>query len=83
MKRVVIITLILAATIGISLAGYYYAAPMSEPPALTDDPSVEIVPVETKTLVDTVNAAGQIRPKAEVEMKFEIGGVIEEVLVKR
>lgn len=83
MKRVVIITLILAATIGISLAGYYYAAPMSEPPALTDDPSVEIVPVETKTLVDTVNAAGQIWPKAEVEMKFEIGGVIEEVLVKR
>ena len=83
MKRVIIITLILAATIGISLAGYYYAAPMSEPPALTDDPSVEIVPVETKTLVDTVNAAGQIRPKAEVEMKFEIGGVVEEVLVKR
>lgn len=83
MKRVIIITLILATPIGISLAGYYYAAPMSEPPALSDDPSIEIVPVETKTLVDTVNAAGQIRPKAEVEMKFEIGGVVEEVLVKR
>lgn len=83
MKRVSIITLILAATIGLSLAGYYYAAPMAEPPGLSDDPSVEIVPVETKTLVDSVNAAGQIRPKAEVEMKFEIGGVVEAVLVKR
>ncbi|MCB0191700.1 MAG: efflux RND transporter periplasmic adaptor subunit [Anaerolineae bacterium] len=83
MKRVIIISLILVITVGLSLAGYYYAAPMAEPPKLTEDPTVEIVPVETKTLVDTVNAAGQIEPKSEVEMKFEIGGVIEEVLIKR
>lgn len=83
MKRFIVITLILAVTVGLSLGGYYYAAPMSEPPVLTEDPMVEIVPVEMETLVDTVNATGRIEPKSEVEMKFEIGGVIEEVLVER
>lgn len=83
MKRVIIITSILVITVGLSLAGYYYAAPLAEPPPLVEDPLVEIVPVEMKTLVDTVNATGRIEPKAEVEMKFEIGGVVDEVLVKR
>ena len=31
MKRVIIISLILVITVGLSLAGYYYAAPMAEP----------------------------------------------------
>jgi len=41
------------------------------------------VQVGRETLVDTVNATGSIEPKSEVEMKFEIGGVVREVLVKR
>lgn len=83
MKRVFIILFILAAVIGLSVAGYRYAAPPAEPPGLTEDPNVEIVPVSRKTLVDTVNATGRIEPRAEVEMKFQIGGLVESVLVER
>jgi HlyD family secretion protein len=83
MKRVLLITLILAAIIGVSVAGYWYAAPAAKPPKLTDDPNVEIVAVGRETLQDTVNATGRIEPRAEVEMKFQIGGVVAEVLVER
>jgi len=82
MKRILIITFILATTIGTSVFGYSYMRP-SEPQSVTDDPTVEIVQVELETLVDTVNASGRIEPKAEVEMKFEIGGIVKEVLVER
>lgn len=83
MKRVVVILLILAAVIGLSLVGYQYAAPTAEPPSLAEDPDVEIVQVGRETLLDTVNATGRIEPRAEVEMKFQIGGVVEAVLVER
>lgn len=79
MKRLLIILLILAAVIGIAVAGYRFASP-PEPPALADDPAVEIVPVRRETLVDSVSATGRIEPKAEVEMKFETGGMVKEVL---
>lgn len=83
MKRVIIIFLILAVVVGLSLAGYYFAVPAAEPPRLTDDPNVEIVSVGRETLLDRVNATGRIEPKAEIEMKFQIGGIISEVLVGR
>jgi HlyD family secretion protein len=82
MKRVIMILLILIVVVGTSVAGYQYLTP-AEPPALSEDPSVEIVPVGRETLVDTVNATGSIEPESEVEMKFEIGGMVKEVLVKR
>ncbi len=82
MKRALIITLILAIAIGVSVAGYYFATP-PEPPTVAEDPTIEIVPVEVQTLVDTVNATGRIEPKAEVEMKFEMGGAVKEVMVER
>jgi HlyD family secretion protein len=83
MKRFLMISLILIVTIGLSLAGYQYAAPAARPLNPTEDPNVEVVEARLETLVDTVNATGRIEPMAEVEMKFEIGGVIEEVLVER
>ncbi len=82
MKRILTITLILAAVIGISAAGYYFLRP-TEPQSVAEDPTVEIVQAEQENLVDTVNATGRIEPLAEVEMKFKIGGVVEEVLVER
>jgi HlyD family secretion protein len=82
MKRVIMILLILIVVVGTSVAGYQYLTP-AEPQTLSEDPSVEIVRVGRETLVDTVNATGSIEPKSEVEMKFEIGGVVREVLVKR
>jgi len=82
MKRAIIIVLILTIAIGATLAGYYYATP-TEPKSVTEDPNVEIVTVALDTLVDTVNATGHIEPKAEVDMKFKIGGVVENVLVER
>lgn len=83
MKRVLSITLILAVVIGLSVAGYWYATPAAEPADISEDPNVELVPVALETMVDTVSATGSIEPKAEVDMKFEIGGTVEEVLVKR
>lgn len=83
MKRTIVILLIIAAAVGVSVVGYQYGRPVNEAPALVDDPLVEIVPVGRKTLVDTVEATGRIEPRAEVEMNFEIGGVVEEVLVEQ
>ena len=83
MKRVIIILLVLAATIGISWVGYQYTAPNAHSTSLADDPTVEIVTVERETLLDVVNATGRIEPNAEVELNFEISGVVSEVLVKR
>lgn len=82
MKRAITIILILAVVIGASVAGYIYLTP-AESKSIADDPSVEIVEAELKSLVDTVSATGQIEPSAEVDMKFEIGGVVAEVPVKR
>lgn len=82
MRRTLTILFILAVVAGASVAGYQYLTP-NAPPTLTDDPMVEVVPVGRETLVDTVNATGSIEPESEVEMKFEIGGVVKEVLVKR
>ncbi|GAB4411381.1 MAG: hypothetical protein Fur0044_05370 [Anaerolineae bacterium] len=82
MKRAFIILIILTVVIGASVAGYQYLTP-PEPKTLSEDPSVEVVEIGRETLVDTVNATGSLEPEAEVEMKFEIGGVVKEVLVKR
>lgn len=82
MRRALTILFILAVVAGASVAGYQYLNP-PVPQELTDDPTLEVVPVGRETLVDTVNATGSIEPEAEVEMKFEIGGVVKEVLVKR
>ena len=83
MKRVIVILLIVIAAASISVVGYQYAKPVNEAPSLAEDPSVEIVPVGRETLLDNVDATGRIEPKAEVDMNFEIGGVVEEVPVER
>lgn len=82
MKRALIILLILAVVIGATVGSYYYFQP-TEPQSITEDPSVEIVEIGRETLFDSVSTTGRIEPKAEVEMNFEIGGVIKEVLVER
>lgn len=82
MKRAITILFILAVVVGGSVAGYQYLAP-AVPQKLNEDPNVEVVQIGLETLVDTVNATGSIEPESEVEMKFEIGGVVKEVLVKR
>lgn len=82
MKRAVVIFLILTAVVGGTVATYLYTAPV-EPKSLAEDPQVKIVAAGRETLLDTVDAVGRIEPRAEVEMKFEIGGIVEEVLVRR
>jgi HlyD family secretion protein len=82
MKRVLTIIFILTIIIGATVLSYQYLRPV-ESKSLAEDPGVEIVQVERETLLDTVEASGRIEPKAEVDMKFEIGGVVKEVLVKR
>lgn len=82
MKRILGILLILIILIGAGAFGYQYFLTQAEPTSLSEDPTVEIVPVERETLVDTVSATGSIEPEAEVEMKFETGGKVSEVLVK-
>ena len=79
MKRILVILIILIMLAGAGVYGYQYLQP-AEPKSLAEDPMVEIVPVGRETLVDTVNATGSIEPEAEVEMKFETGGMVKEVL---
>ncbi len=83
MKRTIIILIILGSVIGLTVLGYQYAAPDSEPVSPADDPTVEIVEVERETLVDVVNATGSIEPSAEVELNFERSGVVDEVFIKQ
>ncbi len=83
MKRFLVILLILVVVVGLTIAGYHYATPTTEAVDLAEDPTIEVVEIQRETLVDRVNATGRIEPKAEVEMQFEIGGVVAEVLVKR
>ena len=81
MKRILIVVIILTVLAGAGVYGYQYLQP-AEPTSLTEDPSVEIVQAGRDTLVKTVSATGSIKPEAEVEMKFQTGGRVSEVLVK-
>lgn len=83
MKRVLVVLLVLAVLAGGGAAAYQYLLTPVESKSLSEDPTVEIVTVGRKTLVDTVSATGSIEPEAEVEMKFETGGKVAEVLVKQ
>jgi HlyD family secretion protein len=82
MKRNFLILLVLAALAGGGVFGYQYLLTPAEPTSLSEDPTVQLVTVERKTLTDTVSASGSIEPEAEVEMKFETGGKVKEVLVQ-
>jgi HlyD family secretion protein len=82
MKRILIALLVLIALAGAGLAAYRF---FLAPPASASGPGAagEVVQIEKKTLVDTVSASGSIEPEAEVDMKFETGGTVKEVLVKQ
>ena len=82
MKRVIVILLVLAVAIGTSVAGYTYLTP-AKPQSLKDDKTIKVETIGRDTLLDSVMTTGRLEPKAEVEMKFEIGGVVSEVLVQR
>jgi HlyD family secretion protein len=81
MKRILVILLTLSVLAGAGLAGYRYLTP-AKAISLNENPAVETVTIGRDTLVDTVSATGNIEPEAEVELKFETGGTVKEVLVK-
>jgi len=82
MKRVVIITLILLAVIGVTVAGYQFLNP--KPYSIVDDPDVEVIEIQRDTILATLNATGRIEPEAEVQVSFEAGNsVVRDVLVER
>lgn len=82
MKRILFILIILIVLAGVGLFGYQQFLTPVESQSPTEDPNVEIVTVGSETLAETVSATGSIEPESEVEMKFETGGTVEEVLVK-
>ncbi len=81
MKRILFILLILVVLVGGGVAGYLYLA-QAQTISTKENAQVETVTIGRKTLIDTVNATGNIEPAAEVEMKFETGGMVKDVLVK-
>ncbi len=81
MKRVAIIVLILAAIVGVTVAGYQFLNP--KPYSIVDDPDVEVIQIQRDTILATISAAGRIEPEAEVEVSFDSNGVVDEVLVER
>lgn len=83
MKRIPLILFILVVLAGTGLFGYQQFLTPAESKNLTEDPNVEIVTIGRTTLEKSVSATGSIKPEAEVEMKFETGGTVKEVLVKQ
>lgn len=81
MRRILIVLLILAAMVGGGLFGYQYLL-QAQVTNAQGNSTVETVKIGRKTLEKTVSASGSIEPQAEVEMKFETGGMVKEVLVK-
>jgi HlyD family secretion protein len=81
MKRVLVIVLVLAVLVGVSLAGYQFLNP--EPYDISQDPEVEVIPVQQDTILATINATGRIEPKAELGLDFETSGVVAQVFVER
>ena len=84
-KRILVILLVLIALAGAGLAAYRFLAPPASAsgPGGASSAAGEVVQIGRKTLVDTVSATGSIEPEAEVDMKFETGGMVKEVLVKQ
>jgi HlyD family secretion protein len=82
MKRILVILLVLIVLAGAGLAAYRFLTPAVSASGLTAAAG-EVVQIGKKTLVDTVSASGSIEPEAEVDMKFETGGMVKEVLVKQ
>ena len=85
MKRIIVVLLVLIVLAGAGLAAYRFLAPPASAsgPGGVSSAAGEVVPIGRKTLADTVSASGSIEPEAEVDMKFETGGMVEEVLVKQ
>lgn len=82
MKRIVIILIVVAILAG----GGWFAYQTVNPPQaipLAQNPAIQFVSASRETLIDTVNATGKIKPQSEVDMNFEISGVVDEVLVKQ
>lgn len=82
LKRIIIALVAVVAITGLAMVAYRYTTPPQEVP-LTQDKNVTIVEIGHGTVVDVVNVSGSIQPRAEVELSFEISGVVEEVLVKQ
>jgi HlyD family secretion protein len=98
MKRVLVILLVLTTLAAVGFGGYQYLTvanaqgpvlgPLQGPPQGTNvmpsnvSPNSEIVQIGRQTLVKTVSATGSIEPKAKVDMKFQTGGTVKEVLVQ-
>jgi HlyD family secretion protein len=81
MKRVLVIVLVLAVLAGVSLAGYQFLNP--EPYDISQDPEVEVIPIQQDTVLATINATGRIEPKAEVGLDFETNSIVAQVFVER
>lgn len=81
MKRILTTLLILAALVGGGLFGYQYLL-QAQVTKAQENSKVTTVEIGRTTLEKTVSASGSIEPLAEVEMKFEAGGTVKEVLVK-
>jgi HlyD family secretion protein len=80
MRRSIGIILILTLVVGATIAGYLLLTP--EPYDIAEDPDVEVLQIERDTILTTVNAVGRIEPVREAEVNFEIGGVVDEILVQ-
>ena len=83
MKRILFGLVILGSIVGVGLFGYQELLTPVESQGLAEDPNVEIVTIGRTTLEQPVSATGSIEPEAEVELKFETGGTVNEVLVKQ
>ena len=79
MKRIVAILLV--AILFFGAMGVWYNRNMSS--AVQADTQRQAVPVEVGKIVSSVSATGNLEAEDEIELSFEMTGIVEDVLVKR
>jgi HlyD family secretion protein len=83
MKRAITIVLILGVVIGLTWFSYQTFGDRALQKQAVEDEDLEKFIVKRDVIAATVSATGSIAPEAEVTLTFELGGKVEETLVKK
>ena len=81
MKRILIVAVLIVGFFLGALTVWY--AQNQSSVAQADETKRQVTPVQTGDIVRTIQSTGNLEAKEEIELSFEMNGIIEEVLVKR
>ena len=79
MKRILIVVFAIALFLG--AVGVWYTQNQST--VVQAETKREAVPVQAGDIVNSIKATGNLEAKDEIELSFEMNGIVEDVYVKR